>query len=243
MSRRPPGPATPAGGQDANLGLGLGIIVVMLVVGFLILHSFGGSGQTALTAGTGPTGSDQPRTSNRPSTTLAATTTTSPLRDPSTIKVLVANGTQNKNAATKVKQAIAPAGYNLLAPVSATATYLATNAKTTEMLVQSGYEREATLLANELGIPTTALTAFPPEAQSFPIVVTPTTKVANIIIVVGTDLATTPPSPLPAAPGGVSSTSIGSSSSVRTTTTLRRPTTTKAVTTTTKAAVTTTVKP
>lgn len=239
MSRRPPGTAAPAGGQDANLGVGLGIIVVMVVVGFLILHSFGSGGQTALSAGT-QAGSDQPKTGTGPLTTLAATTTsTSPLRDASSIKVLVANGTQNKTAATKVKQAIAPAGYNLLAPVSATSAYLATNPKVTEMLVQSGYERDATLLANELGIATTALTAFPPEAQSFPIVLTATTKVANIIIVVGNDLATTPPSPLPPASGASTSTS-GPASPGRTTTTLKRRSTatTKAATT-----ITATTKP
>ncbi|HWW54434.1 MAG TPA: LytR C-terminal domain-containing protein, partial [Acidimicrobiales bacterium] len=157
--------------------------------------------------------------------TAAPTTTTAPPRSPAQVSVLVANGTNVNGAANRIKSQLLQDGYNTVGTSNATTN----SAATTSVYYVAGYQAEAALLAGALGLAPTAAQAMPaPSPVS-------DTKNANIVVVVGADLASQISSssgpPVTQAPPVTSS---------HTTTTVHHTTTTVHHTTTTVAHTTTT---
>jgi len=228
----------PPGGEAATWK-GLVIIGGAVLLGLAVTASFGDQ-TTAI--GSSPAGTEAPRTrvTPAPNSTVPATTTTStPLRDPKDVKVVVANATSTSGGGKKVIDALKPACYSVQLPVDATAKVKAEKRPTTTVYSTPGYEREAAQITTRLGLQTTANAALPPD---LPI---PKTGVStyNVLVLVGQDLVDTPPQPLPPCEvGKATGSSTTSGSSRRTTTTRSRSATTSKATTTTKAS-TSTVKP
>ena len=224
-------PAPPS--AEAATWKGLVIIGGAVLLGLAVTASFGDP--AAISSGS-PSGTDasRPRGSVVGSTTLPATTTTTPLRDPKEVKVLVANATASSGASKKVIDALKPACYAVQQPVDALAKVKEEKRTTTTVYSTTGYEREAATITTRLGLQTTANAALPPE----PPIPTKGVPSYNVLVLVGQDLVDTPPQPLPACEGG-SSTGSSTSSTRRgattTTTSRSRSTTTARATTTTRA--------
>lgn len=233
MSRQPP----PTG--EAATWKGLVIIGGAVLLGLAVTASFGSPASTSFGT-TSDTDASRGRAAPTVATTLPApTTTTTPLRDPKDIKVLVANATATKGASQKVIEALKPACFAVQAAVDATAKVKAEKRPTTTVYSTPGYEREAAQITTRLGLQTTANAALPPEPP------VPKTGVPsyNVLVLVGQDLVDTPPQPLPPCEGGTTSSSSDATGTTRrgaTTTTTRRSrtSTTSKVTTTVKSTTT-----
>ena len=228
MSRQVP----PSG--EAATWKGLVIIGGAVLLGLAVTASFG---DPAAVSSSSPSGTDasRPRGTVASSTTLPATTTTTPLRDPKDVKVLVANATSTSGASKKVIDALKPACYAVQLPVDAIAKVKEEKRKTTTVYSTPGYEREAATITTRLGLQTTANAALPPE----PPVPTRGVPSYNVLVLVGQDLVDTPPQPLPPCEGGTGSTS-STRRGATTTTSRSRSATTARATTTARARTTTT---
>ena len=226
-------------GAEAATWKGLVIIGGAVLLGLAVTASFGDQ-TTAI--GSSPAGTEAPRTrvTPAPTSTVPATTSTStPLRDPKDVRVVVANATSTSGGSKKVIDALKPACYAVQLPVDATAKVKEEKRPTTTVYSTPGYEREAAQITTRLGLGTTANAALPPD---LPI---PKTGVPtyNVLVLVGQDLVDTPPQPLPPCEGGSTrGSSTTTSGSRRGTTTTRRSTGTTAKATTTTRASTSTTK-
>ena len=233
MSRQAP-PAA-----EAATWKGLVIIGGAVLLGLAVTASFGNQPSAI---GSSPSGTEAPRTRVTPapvSTVPATTSTTTSLRDPKDVRVVVANATKTSGGGKKVIDALKPACYSVQAPVDATAKVKEEERPTTTVYSTPGYEREAAQITTRLGLQTTANAALPPDLP-IPKSGVPT---FNVLVLVGQDLVDTPPQPLPPCEGsgtrGSTTTTAGSRRGA-TTTTRRATATTAKVTTTTRAATTTT---
>ncbi len=155
-----------------------------------------------------------------PAAPVAATVpppVTVPTRSPSEVKVLVANGVGVNGAASRVASRLQPIGYLLVTPGNTTTPSPVSGVAFTE-----GYQPEAQALATSLGLPTTAVQPFNPtlvaDAQG-----------ANLVVVVGNDLAAAPPAstatPGQAAVGATGATGAATSPAGRAGTTTNTPVT------------------
>lgn len=232
MSRQPP----PAG--EAATWKGLVIIGGAVLLGLAVTASFGDTDPASFGTTSDTDASRGRSTTVVPTTLPASTTTSTPLRDPKDIKVLVANATATSGGSKKVIDALKPACYAVQVAVDATAKVKAEKRGTTTVYSTPGYEREAAQITTRLGLQTTANAALPPEPP------VPKTGVPsyNVLVLVGTDLVETPPQPLPPCEGGATtSSSAGSTGTTRrgaSTTTTRRTSTTSRSTTTARATTT-----
>jgi len=229
VSRQPP----PSG--EAATWKGLVIIGSAVLLGLAVTMSFGSPASTSSSSTKEP---DAPKGSvTVPSTVPATTTTSTPLRDPKEVRVLVANATPTTGGSRKIIDGLKPACYAVQAPVDATAKVKAEKRATTTVYSTPGFEREAAQITTRLGLQTTANAALPPE---LPI---PKTGVPayNVLVLVGQDLVDTPPQPLPPCEGATAGSSSTSSTrrGATTTTTRKTSSTTVRSTTTTKAATST----
>jgi hypothetical protein len=127
----------------------------------------------------------------------AATTTTAPLRPAHDVKVLVANSTAVKGQAARYTTVVHNLGYDALAAVDSTTR----NLKTSIVYYEPGYSAEAAHLASQLGLPPSTVQPIPPAP---PVVYL---GGANVLVVVGLDLANAT-----STPGGTQSSSTQSSS-------------------------------
>jgi hypothetical protein len=96
----------------------------------------------------------------------------------SSVKVLVANGTQQPNAAGHFTQLLQQNGWNVSTPGNSTSA-----ASTTTIYYASSHQQAAALVASELGVPTTAvqpLTGAVPVANATGL---------DIVVIIGPDLA------------------------------------------------------
>jgi hypothetical protein len=121
------------------------------------------------------------KTTSTPPTTSASTlppsTTTSTVPHAS-VKVLVANGTQQPNAAGHFTQQLQQQGWNVGTPTNSTSA-----ASTTTVYYVPSKQPAAALIASELGVPTTAVQAM---STAVPV---PTTTGIDVVVVIGADLA------------------------------------------------------
>lgn len=188
---------------SVNVGRAAIIIVAALLVGFVLLRDLDDGGDAQVVT--------QPR-ADEPSETSAlptiATTTTAPLKAPKDVKVLVVNGTTVAGAAARVAQPLKVAGYNVLRAVDASAAVKAATKASAVYYVTRDFEREAKELQRALALRPSPVTAVPTPPPA------PEVSQANVVIVVGPDLAR--------APAGTSTTRAGA-----TTTTSRATTTTR----------------
>ncbi len=193
-------------GRSAGIQIGraVGLIAVAAVIGIILLHRTS-STTTVAAHGTTTTAPSHPTST----TGTTPTTTGAALRPPSSVKVLVANGTVvgggagvSQHLAGTVTQTLHAKGYDTLAAVDA-------NQKVTASIVyfQPGYEKEAAALAQSLALPASAVQPMPAQPPVASL------NGANILVVASTDLA--------------------SSAASTTTTTAHATTTTIATTTTT----------
>lgn len=134
MSRQP-------SGGDATWK-GLAIIIGAIVIGLLVFNSFGGGPTVNVSA----QGQDQPKGTTtstlKPGVTLPTTTTSIPLKDNATVKVLFANATETSGATKKVADALKPACYVIAGAVDALPKVKTEKRPTSTVYSTPGYERE-----------------------------------------------------------------------------------------------------
>lgn len=183
------------------------LLAIAVALGVILLHAFD-RGSGAFNASLRTTPSPLPSVTFLPPTTAG----TQPLRPPAAVKVLPANGTATKGAGTRTGDRLKAAGYNILAATNTTKT-----ATTSSVQFAPGFEREARVVAQLLGLADSAVQPIPSPAP------VPDLLGANLLVVVGPDLA-------------------GRPAPATTATTRHTTATTAAPATTAKPATTTTVK-
>lgn len=210
--RHAAGDASFARSAGGAMGRGVLLLVVALVLGIVLLQQVDDT-PTEVTAG----GLDTTETTDRgdagvttSTTARPAATTTTPLRAPRDIKVITANGTKVKGAAGRVRDRLLAAQYNVVAATDA-------KAPATASVVQfgQGFDREAAVLAQALGLPPTAVQPMPNPPPVADL------RGASIAVIVGPELAN---QPAPAGGGTTSTTARAATSTTAkpaTTTTTR----------------------
>lgn len=180
-----------------NAGRGAALLAVAVIVGILLLNKVDDS-PTNVAAGAGTT-----TTTSRANET---TTTTQAPHRPQDVKVLTLNGTATQGAGRRVSDNVKTQQYNMLAPVDATA---ATKAATrfTAVYFTPGYDVDARAIARYLALPATAVAPYP--ATNAPVA---DSRTANVVIVVGPDLA-----------GAATTSSSTSTSAPKSTSTTKKP--------------------
>jgi hypothetical protein len=114
------------------------------------------------------------------STTRPLSTTTSTLAHAS-VKVLVANGTQQPNTAAHFSQQLQLQGWSVVTPKNATTS----SAATTTIYYGPYWQQSAMVIASELGAPATAVQ---PMSAAVPVA---STAGLDVVVVIGSDLAGT----------------------------------------------------
>lgn len=155
------------------------VLVVAVVLGILLLPSATRSPRTVSSPSASTTTTTVPPTT---STTHPATTTTLPGIAHSVIKVLVANGTNTAHGASEVRSWLGGRGFDV-APFPA---YDTTTPETADAIyyVGSGTVAMATEVAQALSLGSAQVQ---PAGQTPPVA---TTSGADVVVVLGTDLAT-----------------------------------------------------
>ena len=149
---------------------GILILLVAVVIGTVVLSK----------TVKGSSATDSTIAVDAPSTTTVITlpAVTVPVRDPKTVKVLVANGSKVTGAAKRARNCLIN-GYNAVSPVDTK-----TKPLPSAIYAQAGFEPEASAIATALG----ADIVPGPFPASLPVTPAQAANV-NIIVVVGTDLA------------------------------------------------------
>ena len=154
-------------------GRAAALLAVAVVLGVVLLNAADDVPRQRSSAG----GATETTMRSVTTTTMVTTTTTTPARQPKDVKVIPANGTAVKGAASKVRDMLREAGYNVLAPGDAK------RADASAVYFTAGYDREAVAVAEVLGLPTSAakpVPAAPPVTDL---------RGANVAVVVGPELA------------------------------------------------------
>ena len=191
------------------MGRGIPLVALAFLIGLALLNRVD---STEPGDQVGASSSDTTSTTAAgPAVEPEVTTTTAAPRAPREVRVLTANGTDVRGAGGRIKDRLMAAGYNTLAATD-------TKAKATESAVYfaAGYEREAAKVAEALGLaPTTvkAMPAPPPVADL---------KAANVLVVVGPDLAQAGATTTTARSGTASTTTTARSGASSTTSTTAR---------------------
>jgi hypothetical protein len=193
---------------------GAGLLVVAVILGIILLRNGGGDpySRAVRTVATPPP--EAPVRTPTPTITV-------PVRTPNDIKVLPANGTSTSGAGTAIFNRLKQAGYNVLAAGNSTSP-----ATTSNVYYNPGFEREARVVAQLLGLPDSAVQPMPtPPPVS-------DTRGSDVIVVVGPDLAKQS-NPVPATSPPTTARRTTATTARVTPTTTHTATTAKAVTTTT----------
>lgn len=175
-------------GRSAGMaaGRGIGLIAIALLIGIALYNSADNSPGTA----TSSSASKRTTTTVKRHTTTLPPTTLPPLRPAREVRVVVVNGTTTKGAAAKVSDPLnKTAGYNTLRPADGTAAVKAAPPKTTLVYFTTGYEREAKAIAGFLGLGAKAVAMLPTPPPAAPADL----NNANVVVLVGADLAAKPP--------------------------------------------------
>jgi hypothetical protein len=187
-----------------NLGKALALVALAVVIGAVLLRH---NGAPVRVSAVGATSSTLSHTN--PTTTAAPTTAASvALRGPADIKVLVANATAAGGLATRYSDKLHGLGYNTLASTNSTVKLQAS-----VVYYAPGYQQEGAVVAQQLGLRTTAVQPLPAPGQ----VPVANLDGANLLVLIGTDLETS---------GGTGGGPGSTTATTRHTTTTVRPTTT-----------------
>jgi hypothetical protein len=160
------------------------LLAIAVVLGIVLLNTFDDGedpfAQNLVAANT--------TTSTTTTTAPPATTTTSApakpaLRAPADVKVLPANGTNVNRFGARVGDKLRQSGYNVLSAVDSTTK----GVTATVVYSTQGYEAEAADVATRLGLTAAAVRAGAPPIESGDL------RGANVIVVAGTDLASSIP--------------------------------------------------
>jgi hypothetical protein len=207
--------------RSAGVAAGRGalLLLVAVVIGIVLLNK---------TDTTSVTTVKQTNTTVKPgrtatTTSTIPTTTTLAAHDSATVKVLPVNGTTTGGVGARAKDALLAARYNALAPTDSKNKPV----KTTVIFFAPGYEGDAHLIATLLNITNPNIQPMPAVRTNIA-VNTANADAANVIVVVGEDIAASLPT-----------TTTSSTVKSSTTTTAKKASTT---TTTAHAATTTTTK-
>lgn len=164
-------------GHSAGTAAGKAVflLVIAVAIGVVLLNTADD------TPAPEPAGSPTPTTERRQGTTTSArpTTTTAPVRQPRDVKVLAANATTVMGAAGRVRDSLRGQGYNVLAPAQARAT------NTSSVFFTPTFEREAQAVAQALALPPTSVKPLPDPPPT-------DLRGANVVVVIGPDLARRP---------------------------------------------------
>jgi len=151
---------------------GAGLLAIAVILGVVLLRNGGGDPYSrALRTVASPT----PEITVCPPT---ATTITVPVRNPSDVKVLPANGTAISGAGLATFNRLKAAAYNVLAASNTT-----NPSTTSNVFFNPGFEREARVVAQLLGLPDSAVQPMPTPPP------VGDTRGADVIVVIGPDLA------------------------------------------------------
>lgn len=182
MARRRPTEPT------VNPARGAALVVIAVVVGLLLLRN-GLDTSEVVTSSKGDTSTDGGSAATDEGTDAdSETTTTLAVRSPAEVTVIVLNGTSVGGAAGKYSTALGTAGYQMLEAGDA-----ATKIPATQVFFTPGFEREAAAVALAAGAPATVTPAALPTPPPGEV------GAANVVIVIGADLANL--TPTTAAPG------------------------------------------
>lgn len=197
------------------MGRGLLLLAVAFFIGILLLNQVDAPQHASqVTSGSGDD------TEETTTTTVAApvvTVTTVPLRQPKDVRVLTANGTTVKGAGGRIKDKLLAAGYNALAATDTKATVTAS-----AVYFTPGFDREAAVIAQLLGLAPTTVQAMPDPVPVADL------KAANVLVVVGPEIAQAGASTSSGSSGSSTTTTARSSTSTTarassSTTTTRKP--------------------
>jgi hypothetical protein len=169
--RREPAAAAAVAGSPVK---GIVLIVFAVVIGFVLLQDEPGS-QAQTATGSGEGGGLTIDDDDTTDSTIATTTT---IRTPAQVKVIVANGSPVSGAAGRTTEDLKTLGYVTGDPANAPSAV-----QTTQILFQVGYEAEAKALATQLGVAETAVAAMPTPAPVADL------DGAVILVILGPDIA------------------------------------------------------
>lgn len=186
------------------MGRGIVLLLVAFVIGIVLLRQVDAPENASQVTSASD---DTEETTSTTAAPVEVTSTTAALRQPKDVRVLTANGTSIKGAGARIKDKVLAAGYNALA-----ATDTKTPASASAVYSTAGFEREAAAIAQLLGLAPTTVQAMPNPPPVADL------KAANVLVVVGPEIAQ--------AAAGSSSTSTTARSSTSTSTTARSSSTT-----------------
>lgn len=185
-----------------NPARGAALVVVAVLVGLVLLREgIGDSNLTSSSRGDGVETTDAGAATDEGTDTATdegtdeGTTDDSlpEARDPSQVSVVVLNGTSVNGAAGKFTTAIESAGYQMLEAGNVT-----TRLPNTLVYFTAGYDAEAAAVALAINVPATvtptALPAPPPSANV-------DIAAANVVVIVGADIASSTPTTVTTAAG------------------------------------------
>ena len=158
----------------AHAGRGALLLFVALLLGIVLLQSSDHS--TPIGSSTAATTAPKSVTTLPPAVT-STTAPPQPAHDPKTVKVLAANGTVTNGIGDKMRRKLLAAGYDALQPVTAS-----TKVDTTQIFYTAGFQADAEAIATALGVPLS-------DVQPMPARPPVTVGSANVVVVVGKDLA------------------------------------------------------
>jgi hypothetical protein len=180
MARRRPNEPT------ANPARGAILVIAAVVVGLVLLRNGLDTSETFTPSTTDGSASDDGGASDLGATDSSTNTTeATTARPPQQVATIVLNDSGVSGAAGNYSDFLANLGYTLTNPDGDTST-LPGDAPTTQVLYQPGYQLEAQVVAAAIGAPATGVGALGTTLPG-------TVSGANVVVVLGTDLASTTP--------------------------------------------------
>lgn len=175
--RAPQQTAAPAQGSAVK---GVILVVIAVFIGFALLQDQDSStAQLSVGAADDPAASDDDGDGNGDGIDETTSSTTAAPRPPAEVKVLVANGSETAGAAGSQSDALEALGYVTGNPTNANDLV-----QQTVVYFEPGYQAEAEVLAEALGLDASAARPIPTPAPVTDM------QLSNVLVVVGPDIAT-----------------------------------------------------
>jgi hypothetical protein len=182
MARRRPTEPT------VNPARGAALVVVAVLLGLVLLRNGIDTSEVVTSTRDDSEEADDGGTDEGTDEGAEETTTTLAVRPPAEVTVIVLNGTSTSGVAGKYSDAVGSAGYQMLEPGNASS-----QTPTTLVYFVEGFEAEAAAVALAAGVPATVTPTPMPDPPPGEI------GAANVVVVIGTDIATLTPTTAAAA--------------------------------------------